>query len=45
MAPGPYGEVAHRFFAPLMMCKMVLLGSPAGSPSVIEMTCRPRLQS
>lgn len=38
MAPGPYGELAHKFFAPLMTCRMVLLGSPAGSPSVIEMT-------
>ena len=39
MAPGPYCELAHRFFAPLITLEMVLGGSPAGSPSVITMTC------
>ena len=39
MAPGPYGLLAHMFFAPLMTFRMVVLGSPAGSPSVIAITC------
>ena len=38
MAPGPYGELAQRLFELLITFWMVLLGSPAGSPSVIAMT-------
>ena len=38
MAPGPYCEFATKFFAFLITFCVVLIGSPAGSPSVITIT-------
>ena len=43
MAPGPYWLFAHICLAPLMTFRMVVLGSPAGSPSVIAITCQSRV--